>query len=612
MSSNISPDKLIAFADLWRNHPHPDVLPILRLVLENQVALNASATRPNEFNLARACQIQQAHPALQTPVTRTWEDVLGVEPWAAALLVALTILPESEAPERRAEVLERLLQDERSRHIENLSLHGATAPVFQQLSRAAPPPGFHELSVDFELPHEDPLPSAADAFAHSEWAGRLRQLAFCQPLPDTAVFKSLWQSGVFPELRALKLGDLTGDMVNCLGQHVPSHLESLTVGWATNPSEVLEHIAGCEPLGSQLVHFKVEGGVTTPGSMDDGVRALSSGERFPALRILCLPGALHYLSENGVAALCRAGFRSSLRVLALPTNSVADRGLQRIASAGWERLEELDLSDNELTCEGIEELCAGEALPQLRRLKLNGNPIGDEGLQTLSTWGCLRHVEHIELRDCGVSHQGLAAFVDSNNVRAVHTLDLAGNRVGPEGAQALSLSPHLPCLTSLHLSANPIGAKGFRALARSGLLTRLAAVGVSGCQLDDSGVQDADTGTESSELRYLDASYNDLTHRGAERMLRAPWSQGLWMLSLSHNHRFGNQGLQALADAQSMTQLNYLDVVACGITTNAGQRIDGSKTLGRLAAFACDVEQFRTLLTRNLPLSGPVFRYRAC
>jgi uncharacterized protein (TIGR02996 family) len=105
-----------------------------------------------------------------------------------------------------------------------------------------------------------------------------------------------------------------------------------------------------------------------------------------------------------------------LRSLNLEGCRTGDIGAGAIAGTAYfdhfPGLIDLDLSNNEITDDGVEALVASPLWPRLRSLVLGGNPISDLGAETLANAAGTSRLEHLNLRFTDIGqpgHQALTA-----------------------------------------------------------------------------------------------------------------------------------------------------------------------------------------------------------
>ena len=103
---------------------------------------------------------------------------------------------------------------------------------------------------------------------------------------------------------------------------------------------------------------------------DAGVSALAGAPHLAALRTLGLRNVR--AGEAGARALAGARFAASLHRLDVSRNALGDAGVGALVAGRFDRLEELDLSENDIGAAGIAGLAGAHGLGALRTLGLEG------------------------------------------------------------------------------------------------------------------------------------------------------------------------------------------------------------------------------------------------
>ncbi|CAK8675584.1 unnamed protein product [Clavelina lepadiformis] len=180
-----------------------------------------------------------------------------------------------------------------------------------------------------------------------------------------------------------------------------------------------------------------------------------------------------YLQNNSIVAIPEGSFRRrrNIRVLFLQKNNISDEGLRKKSFVGLQRIEYLDLSDNNLTT-------VPDNLPKkLKRLHLERNKISNLSAAAMKR---LSKVEYLILH-----HNSIASSHIENNafgyLKHLHTLHIFDNKLQ-------EIPSNLPfSLQSLILLQNQI-----RSIAASSF-------------------------SKTKNLKQLDLRYNELTNRRIAR-----------------------------------------------------------------------------------------------
>ena len=306
------------------------------------------------------------------------------------------------------------------------------------------------------------------------------------------------------------------------------------------------------------------------------------------------------LDATGISMLAQGTHFEQLRTLKLSSSNAGDGAClaQLAGSEFYGRLEELDLSNSEITDATVARLFPTKAGP--RELRLSGNRLGAKGAAMIAK-RVKRWLHRLDLGSCNLGDLGCAELsqiaqpldslvLDSNGVTdrglfslvagplEVSELSLAhgeitqlGNLLDAEwplaklhfgdnvldDATALLLAKRAPnTLTSLTLSDNDITAVGLAALLGSPRLeqleqldlatNRIGAFPSGGAKLGKlehlslaynrlgDGIR-ALAAIDSDALTHLDLSNNLVDVRALEELTGASWFSRLTMLNLSHN-----------------------------------------------------------------------------
>ncbi|MEC9019410.1 MAG: hypothetical protein VYE03_04550, partial [Nitrospinota bacterium] len=123
------------------------------------------------------------------------------------------------------------------------------------------------------------------------------------------------------------------------------------------------------------------------------------------------------IGDLGVDVLLQSPFANKLEVLDLKNNDLSDKAVIALSrSVKLEKLVSLNLSKNNITDMGAKALAQSSSFGKLKKLDLNFNSIGDEGA---------------------------LAIAQSQNLENLESLKLGQNKIGTEGARALNKSKTL-------------------------------------------------------------------------------------------------------------------------------------------------------------------------
>jgi Ran GTPase-activating protein (RanGAP) involved in mRNA processing and transport len=314
-------------------------------------------------------------------------------------------------------------------------------------------------------------------------------------------------------------------------------------------------------------------------------RALAQSTTLRGVRSLDVSG--HPLGDEGVVALLRAPWASSLRFLDVGHTKLGDAGAIDLARMGTlAELEELRVFGTTVGDAGVGALAM--AAPALRRICLNNTRLTVDGLatllacragsalETLELLGCklgprassivagstsVRSLVRLNLADCAVGDEGVASLVSAPFERLAE-LSLDDGGIGPAGARALRSAPWIEQLEDLRLSANPLGVGGGKALGDA-RLPRLRVLGLIRTELGDDGAIALARGAFHSPLAMLLLAGNNIGSVGLKAVLDAGALRSLETLYFDENP-LGDDGAALLASRLPPT-LTCLSLCGCGI-----------------------------------------------
>jgi uncharacterized protein (TIGR02996 family) len=180
-----------------------------------------------------------------------------------------------------------------------------------------------------------------------------------------------------------------------------------------------------------------------------------------SLQVLDL--SFNQLEDKALLPCRRGGALPRLRCLALNDNRLTDRTVALLADSPCRKhLEELDLSRNEITAEGVRTLVA-HCWPQLHQVRLSGTPLGDHGLALLADSSLfLRMAQRhgcLELQGQAqhpLSPAGIEALVQAEAAAHLRVVHLGQQGLGDDGLVTLLGSDRWPRLRRLYLPRNRI------------------------------------------------------------------------------------------------------------------------------------------------------------
>ncbi|XP_069566292.1 NACHT, LRR and PYD domains-containing protein 3-like [Brachyistius frenatus] len=276
-----------------------------------------------------------------------------------------------------------------------------------------------------------------------------------------------------------------------------------------------------------------------------GCEALSSVLRLQSSNLTELDLSHNYLQDSGVKLLSD-GLQHphcTLETLRLTQTSLTEKCCEEIASVLSSRfsgLRALDLSNNDLRDPGVTQISARLASPHctLETLSLRGCKLSMKSCEALSSalssFSCLKelNLSNNDLQDSGVKM--LSAGLENPNCR-LEGVWLSGCKLSWRSCDALSstLTSESSELRELDLSNNDLQDSGVKLLS-AGLSSprcSLESLRLSGCLVTKQGCASLASALSSnpSHLRELDLSYNHLGDSGG-KLLSAGLKDPLWRL----------------------------------------------------------------------------------
>jgi Leucine-rich repeat (LRR) protein len=161
-----------------------------------------------------------------------------------------------------------------------------------------------------------------------------------------------------------------------------------------------------------------------------GVRAIAASPNLERLERLDLSMNLRTGGESGAAALFT---------------------LDRLTS-----LQDLDLTNANITDQALERLTAGPLAGRLRRLSLGRNPIMARGVNTLATASTLRGLESLYLESYQREPGGLTPLIQSTTLEGLLWLSIAPATTSESDLLALAEGRGLPRLVFLMLAGEQV------------------------------------------------------------------------------------------------------------------------------------------------------------
>jgi Leucine-rich repeat (LRR) protein len=227
----------------------------------------------------------------------------------------------------------------------------------------------------------------------------------------------------------------------------------------------------------------------------------------------------------------------------------------------------LDLSDNQVTDEGLKTLFESENLAGLEELNLGINYITDKGLLDISnaTTLALKNLRVLIVSDNKLTDASVAEFVRSSNFTKLEHLDAGWNEIGNGTVVALGETEQMVSLKKLELERGYIDGEGFADFVKGRVIERLEELNLSANKLRDNDIKVLASTPKLSSLRVLRLSQNLIGDEGAKAIAESTTLTNLTHLYIGRNP-LGNDGAQALTETKTLKNLKVL-VLREGVET---------------------------------------------
>ena len=182
----------------------------------------------------------------------------------------------------------------------------------------------------------------------------------------------------------------------------------------------------------------------------------------------------------------------------------------------------------------------------VRSLNLSDNQIGAPALKVLFTASTLEHLEELDLSINFITQEGIQEIAESSEVmmKNLKVLSLEDNRLVDEAAVVLFNAPQFSQLESLNLGWNEVGNQIAKALGANPKMSSLKILNLERNYVNEEGVRDLCDGGVLKNLRELNLASNKLCDPGAVAMATAqalPALKILWLTNKGIGQIFKNQ-----------------------------------------------------------------------
>lgn len=277
----------------------------------------------------------------------------------------------------------------------------------------------------------------------------------------------------------------------------------------------------------------------------------------------------------------------NLSELNLANTNMIDASATRLAkliSSGMQKLNNLQLADNQITDLGLQKLAVGAQQSFVHTLDLSGQKFSANALQVFSDTfkgnsylkilkisnaelksehvtalqGCLKNLESLDVSNNQLNNKGVQFLI--TQVRGSHltTLNIAGNQLTDQ--DALKIAQHLPFTSLQHLdiSGSELTQHGFSVIAKTLPHTPLLSFVCKDAELNDHSVAElTSVFSNHTLLRSLNLNNNKISDVSLMNWLDVLSNTNLHELHLNQN-QISNQ--PRLAEALSKTKLTLLDL----------------------------------------------------
>ena len=222
----------------------------------------------------------------------------------------------------------------------------------------------------------------------------------------------------------------------------------------------------------------------------DEVQIISRSDQVKTLKILDLSD--NQVTDEGLKTLFESENLSGLEELHLGINYITDQGILDVAGASalaLKNLKVLVVSDNKLTDTAVSELVKSQNFNKLEHLDVGWNEIGNGTVKALGETEQMVGLKKLEMERGYIDSEGIVEFVKGRVIERLEELNLSGNKLKDEDIKILASTPKLSSLRVLRLSQNLIGDEGASAIGESTTLTNLTHLYIGRNSFGNAGAQ---------------------------------------------------------------------------------------------------------------------------
>lgn len=230
------------------------------------------------------------------------------------------------------------------------------------------------------------------------------------------------------------------------------------------------------------------------------------------------------------------------------------------AAGHFRQLRELHIGNCGLDVPALRALLASPTADRLEAIQMSYNAIGAEAGEVLARAPRLARLQRLAIGNCQLQNAGLTALAGSPHLRALESLTLTANGLGPDGIGAFAASPVAAPVRSLDLENNSLTSDAMAALCANPAFRRL----------------------ERLELGGVVFHPNNIGPAGVDSIVNASFAHTLRELDLYNNVQIEPDGARMIAEAESLRDLERLDLGQCGLGPDGGIAIGGAKHLANL------------------------------